>query len=119
MQHSPKGERYVSLFKQGDSPDAQALPDKQRARLRQLVMLQCQPAAALAEANEGAAMAAAAAGVIGTFAGKAAPFSRKDCSIPSRTELAMMWMTFFYLPKACLRARPSRLLQLMPRYHRY
>lgn len=56
--HFPKGERYVSLFKQAETPEAQQQLVAQRLRLRQLVLLQLQEAAAIAEADEGAALAA-------------------------------------------------------------
>lgn len=58
--HFPKGEKYVSLFKQAETPDAQAKLDADRLRLRQLVSMQLQQAAMIAEADEGQAIAAVA-----------------------------------------------------------
>eukprot|EP00879_Flechtneria_rotunda_P012676 GHRR01013236.1.p1 GENE.GHRR01013236.1~~GHRR01013236.1.p1 ORF type:complete len:517 (+),score=236.80 GHRR01013236.1:1440-2990(+) len=56
--HFPKGERYVSLFKQGETPEAQAKIEAERARLRAFATKQLQERAALTEADEGAALAA-------------------------------------------------------------
>ncbi|MEW5315403.1 MAG: hypothetical protein WDW38_006835 [Sanguina aurantia] len=54
--HFPKGEKYVSIIKNADEPSAQAVLDKDRARLRLLVLQQLRDASAVAEADEGQAL---------------------------------------------------------------
>ncbi len=69
IKHFPKGEKYVSLLRNSDDPEAQAKLEVERARLRQLVKLQMQEAAAIAEADEGRSLGAVAAGVPALDAG--------------------------------------------------
>ncbi|KAJ9516007.1 hypothetical protein QJQ45_016815 [Haematococcus lacustris] len=51
VRHFPPGEKYVSLLRQADSPDAQAFLDQERHRLHALVEAQ-QAAAAAAQADQ-------------------------------------------------------------------
>jgi len=57
--HFPKEEKYVSLLRQADEPEAQASLDAQRARLRGLARARAADAALVAEPNEGRSLALA------------------------------------------------------------
>jgi len=57
--HFPHGEKYVSIVKQADTAEAQALLDSERSRLRGLIAKQLTEAAMLAEPDEGNALRAA------------------------------------------------------------
>jgi len=51
--HFPKGEKYVSLLKEGETPEAQAHLERERARLRALVHRAAEEEALLVEGDEG------------------------------------------------------------------
>lgn len=51
--HFPKGEKYVSLLKDADTPEAQTRLEEERTRLKKLVKLQLAEMALVAEADEG------------------------------------------------------------------
>ena len=56
--HFPKGEKYVSVLKTVEDPEAQRVIAAERERLRGLVHRQMAEAAMLAEPDEGAALLA-------------------------------------------------------------
>ena len=70
VMHFPRGEKYVSILKQADSAEAQAILDAERSRLRALVRQQLAEAAMLAEPDEGISLPArsATAPVVSTIA---------------------------------------------------
>lgn len=55
----PKGEKYISILKNAEEPEAQAHLETERSRLRALVKQQLAEAALLGEADEGRSLAAA------------------------------------------------------------
>ena len=57
--HFPQGEKYVSVVKQADTAEAQAVLESERSRLRGLIAQQLTEAAMLAEPDEGNSLRAA------------------------------------------------------------
>lgn len=55
----PKGEKYISILKNAEEPEAQAHLETERSRLRALVKKQLAEAALIGEADEGRSLAAA------------------------------------------------------------
>ncbi len=129
--HFPHGEKYVSIVKQADTAEAQALLDAERSRLHGLIAKQLTEAAMLAEPDEGNALRAAWAhahtvsmpschhGVRMCLAGPAStclkrhgvPICGQNCAIVCRTTkqtAVMLRMTSF-----CKRATPRRLQPCM------
>lgn len=58
MLHFPKGEKYVSVLKDSDNPQAQAVIAAERARLRAIVHRELADIAMVTEPDEGAALLA-------------------------------------------------------------
>ncbi len=58
MLHFPKGEKYVSVLKDSENPQVQAVIAAERARLRAIVHRQLADIAMVTEADEGAALVA-------------------------------------------------------------
>ena len=56
--HFPRGEKYVSVMKQAESAEAQAVLDAERSRLRAMVSQRLAEAAMLAEPDEGISLPA-------------------------------------------------------------
>lgn len=59
VMHFPKGEKYVSILKDAEDPEAQGRLQAERDRLRALVVQQLREQAAMEEADEGMGLAAA------------------------------------------------------------
>ncbi|KAG2484668.1 hypothetical protein HYH03_016555 [Edaphochlamys debaryana] len=76
----PKGEKYVSILKNVEDPEAQKHLETERERLRGVIRMQLAEVAAVTEADEGRALLgdkALAAAVSAAVSSKAAPAKRK------------------------------------------